>query len=106
MARPGGAARGHPGDRASLTAPGSGDLARGCRAASVTLCRRSWSLIARGIRQYARQELGLWSVLMAVANAHSVLGMSGGQPRLGAGLGLADGLGIYWEGSPHRGDSR
>jgi len=25
---------------------------------------------------------------------------------LGAGLGLADGLGIYWEGSPHRGDSR
>ena len=22
---------------------------------------------------------------------------------MGAGLGLADGLGIYWEGSPHRG---
>ena len=52
----------------------------------------------------ARQELGLWSVLMPLANGHSVLGMSGGRPRLRAGLGLADGLGIDWEGSPHRGE--
>ena len=35
---------------ASLTAPGFGDLAPRCRSALVTLCCRSWSLIARGIR--------------------------------------------------------
>ena len=51
----------------------------------------------------ARQELGLWSVLMPLANGHSVLGMSGGPPRLRAGLGLADGLGITGR-APHRGE--
>ena len=40
---------------ASITAAGSGDLSPGCRAASVTLRYRPWSLIARGIRRSARQ---------------------------------------------------
>ena len=39
---------------ASLTAPGFGDLAPRRRSALVTLGRRSWSLIARGIRRSGR----------------------------------------------------
>ena len=39
---------------ASLTAPGFGDLAPRRRSALVTLCGRSWSLTARGIRRSAR----------------------------------------------------
>jgi hypothetical protein len=39
---------------ASLTAAGSGDLSPGRRSALVTLRYRPWSLIARGIRRYAR----------------------------------------------------
>ena len=38
---------------ARLTAPGFGDLAPRRRSALVTLCCRSWSLIARGIRRSA-----------------------------------------------------
>ncbi len=56
-ARPGGAARRPPMWPAILTAPGFGDLAPRRRSALVTLCCRSWSLTAPGIRRSVRKRL-------------------------------------------------
>jgi hypothetical protein len=68
---------------ASLTAAGSGDVSPGCRSASVTLRYQPWSLIARGIRRYARPP----AVGLTPSTASRIGCSAAGQPRRSRSLG-------------------